>query len=66
MMTIQTKMMRMKKAKCHSKKVLTLSKLEKSKGVAKKPESSRYCLLSSFMSLSTLKTHGSVEKWPSF
>ena len=66
MMTIQTKMVRMKKVKCHSKKVLTRSKLEKSKGVAKKPESSKPCLQSSFMSLSILKTPGSDEKWPSF
>ena len=43
MMTIQTKMVRMKKVKYHSKKALTPSKLEKSKGVAKKPESSKHC-----------------------
>ena len=65
-MTIQTKMVRMKKAKCHSKKVLTPNKPKKNKGVVKKPESSKHCLQSSFMSLSTLKTPGSAEKWPSF
>lgn len=66
MTKIQTKMARMKKVKCHSKKVLTRSKLEKNKGVAKKLESSKHCLQSSFMSQSILRTPGSAEKWPSF
>ena len=57
-------MMRTRKAKFHSKKVSTQSKLKKIRDAEKKLESSGHFSLSSSTFQNTLKMHGSVEKLP--